>query len=329
LILREARPATILLVVNPRLIAAAAGGVVLVIVIGFAILKTDDEPTASLPEPAPKELPAEAPAKSDSDGRSQQPGSQQPGSQQRPPPRLEPRTGPGDPPPTTDPDGERPWVDDGEVDPLHPPPDPNQPIRDAEHAEFLRRVREIVRRGETAANEDAEMQAGRDLMSVLQETQSMGDAAMGRAEVCLQPDEAAGVQEVGARILGAMRSAEAVEQLGRLLRTPLAPEVQLQLLRALGRSDLPFARGTILEVAQDPAVDAGVRGYALHLLRTVEGAEAILAGMARDPDEEPGVRAAALEALFDRGDLARAREVLSEVSDDEALAPFLRDLQQR
>lgn len=195
-------------------------------------------------------------------------------------------------------------------------------------AALLAQVREIVARGERAADDAGERAAAGDLAKVLADLAARGDAAVDDARALLEPSAPPGVQEVGARVLGSIGTQRALEALSAFActRGPVPP--RLQALRGLKASSLPFARGALLDVALDANADPETRAYALDLMRDVVGAEEALYQLATKTTELPEVRAAALDALLTL-EPARGREALKEVGGDPELAPYLEGLRDR
>lgn len=192
---------------------------------------------------------------------------------------------------------------------------------------LIERAREVVARGEGARDPAAEVAAGRDLEALLAEA-LRGDA-LAQAAALLGPGEPRGVQEVGARLLQRVPGPDAHARLIALARDRgRAVEVRLQALRGLegaAPGDVE-ARSALAGLAEDRRDEPGLRAFAAHLLIGLPGGAALLEDIALDRQDDAQVRGAALAALFEGPDRARARAVLDQVRDDAALEGLVRDL---
>jgi hypothetical protein len=193
---------------------------------------------------------------------------------------------------------------------------------------LVTQVGEIVRQGERAQDEQEEARAASALDAVIADTLARGEEALPDVLRLADPALPPGVQEVGVRLLGRLGTTPALEALAAIARGQAAVPVKLLALRGLRGSSLPFARGALVDVAQDLKADLEVRAYALDLMRDLEGAESILYDVALDASDDPMVRRTALDALLDLSP-ARGREARAEVERDPKMAEVLGDLRDR
>ncbi len=212
--------------------------------------------------------------------------------------------------------------------PVDPPREPTAAVEppaaddEALAGEALRaRVREIVARGEGAADGRAEQAAAADLVALLEAVSARGDAAREEARALLAPGERPGVHEVGVRLLGKLGGPAALERLADVtLDAAFAPEVRLLALRTLSQLDGAFAQGVIGDVVQATGQDLGLRGFAMEQLAPASASA--LEDVARDAADDPRARLYALQQLY-RLDRPRAEAVHRDLVGDPAVGPHL------
>lgn len=206
------------------------------------------------------------------------------------------------------------------------------PVAQLAGAALRARVRDIVRRGmeaEEQEDQEAAGRAGRELMALVREVSGRGAKGIAEATALLEAGQPSLAQVTGIRILAAYphtgkHGRAASEKLADAsFDAKLSADARLQALRKLRSRDSVFAQGAISDVAQDTKQKKDMRRFAMDQL-TARSAS-ILEDVARDTKDLVEVRGHALTVLF-RLDRARARDVWHALQKEKAMAKVLAKL---
>ncbi|MEZ6188590.1 MAG: hypothetical protein R3F62_26755 [Planctomycetota bacterium] len=165
-----------------------------------------------------------------------------------------------------------------------------------ERLPIAERVARVLERARKAQGDDAEAAASAELELLLHEF-ARGDA-IGNAQQLLAPELPSGVQEVGARLLNAQESPEARAARQRAVSDPrLAAPARLLLIYDVAKRADEAAHATLWTVVENPQDDPEVRAFALDVVG--QGAEAAprLRRLIEDAEQAPLVRAWAYQLV--------------------------------